>query len=292
MNKYHQPVLLKETLELLQVRKDEKYIDATLGSGGHSLEIIKRGGLLLGIDWDPEMIKIVKGRFSACPNALWQLKEGNFKDLKKIAEAAGFLGAAGMIADLGLSSLQIKNFNRGFSFQDQGSLDMRLNPGLTRTAKDLINSLNQDELSEIFQRLVQEKLARPIAQSVVKSRRLRPIATAKDLAEIIERVKPRVKGKLHPATKVFLALRILVNQEFENLKALLEASLEVLKPGGRLLIISFHSGEDRLVKLEFRKLKKQKKALLLTKKPIEAGAKEVAANPLARSAKLRAIEKK
>lgn len=298
MAKYHRPVLLKEVLELLQVKEGEKYIDGTLGSAGHAIEILKRGGELLGIDRDAEMIKIAKGRLEealriggqACSSGPWQIAKGNFGNIKKIAEDHNFKPVDGIILDLGISSLQLKSFKRGFSFNDEGPLDMRVDPLASgKTAANLVNTLSENELSNVFTNLVQEEFAGAIASAIVRSRRLKKIRAAKDLAEVIERVKKK-KGKLHPATKVFLALRILVNDEFENLRGAIKGGIGLLKEGGRFLIISFHSGEDRIVKLEFKKLVEAARAKWVTRKPIVSSFLEIRENPLARSAKLRVIE--
>jgi 16S rRNA (cytosine1402-N4)-methyltransferase len=297
----HRPVLLKETLTYLDIKKGEKYIDTTVGGGGHATAILKKGGRILGLDFDPEAIKVARGRLSqACPSrpsnesrdisASWYLARGNFADLKKIVRQKGFEQAAGILFDLGVSSSQLGDPERGLALKSDRPLDMRLDPNLKVTAADLVNGLSKKELNELFSRLVQEKRSGRLASAIVGARRIRPIRTCRELADLIAKSLPRRKReRIHPATRAFLALRIAVNDEFNNLKRALPEALEILKTGGRMVVISFHSGEDRIVKEFFRQHQSELK--ILTKKPIRPSVGEIKNNPRSRSAKLRAAEK-
>jgi len=305
---FHKSVLLKEAIEFLAVKSGEKYIDATVGGGGHSEVILKSGGILLGIDCDPEAITAARRRLSsACPASLdagpiasWRLIRGNFGDLKEIALKNNFFPVAGVIFDLGVSSHQLETGYRGFSFNLKGPLDMRMNPDLKVTAADLINCLSENELAEIFFKFGEEKHSRRIARAICRARQLAPIKTTEELTEIILRAIPR-RGKFdrtpaslagrHPATRCFQALRIAVNDELNNLKRALPQALEILKPGGRLVVLSFHSLEDRIVKNFLKEKSKEGKIKILTKKPIRPTKEEIKENPRSRSGKLRAGEK-
>jgi 16S rRNA (cytosine1402-N4)-methyltransferase len=292
---FHKPVLLKEAIEFLAVKPGERYIDATVGGGGHSEAILKVGGIILGIDCDPEAITAARRRLSsACPGASWRLVRGNFADLKKIAAANGFSSAAGILFDLGVSSYQLGTPKRGFSFNLESPLDMRMDLRLMVTAADLVNGLTENELTELFFKFGEEKCARRIARAICRARKIRPITTTNELAEVILRARPR-RGKFdrtHPATRCFQALRIAVNDELNSLKAALPQALEILKPEGRLVVISFHSLEDRIVKNFLKLAAGEGRLEILTKKPIRPTEEEVEANPRSRSAKLRAGEKK
>jgi len=289
----HCPVLLKQSIDLLAVKKGGLYIDATVGAGGHAAEILKRGGQLLGFDLDKQMLKLAKAHLeSACPNGPWQLKQANFRDLALIANQMGFGPVRGILFDLGLSSFHYRKARRGFSFQDQVKLDMRIsNQG--ETANALLKQVSQKKLTQILQDYAQEPLAVEIAQAIIKERG-RDGLTAARLARLIEEIyflKGRGRTKTHPATRTFLALRLWVNKEAENLKAGLKGGLSVLKTNGRLVIISFHSGEDRIVKQQFKKWQKEKRGKALTPTPIFPDSKEIKENPLSRSAVLRGFKK-
>lgn len=291
---FHKPVLLKEAISFLDIKSGEKYIDATVGGGGHSEAILKAQGEVLGIDCDPEAIQAA-GEYlsSACPDTSWQLAQGNFAELKEIAVAHGFERVAGVFFDLGASSYQLETAKRGFSFNLEGPLDMRMDPSLEVTAADLINGLNKGELDELFSKLGEEHYSRRIARSICRARKIAPITTCNQLVEIIVKSRPR-RGRfdrVHPATRCFQALRIAVNDELNNLKKVLPQALELLKPGGRLVVISFHSLEDRIVKNFLKSAAGEGKLHILTKKPIRPTIKEINANPRSRSAKLRAGEK-
>ena len=288
MNKNHVPVLLKEAVDLLAVKTDNRYIDATLGGGGHAQEIIRQGGQILGIDQDPEAIEFAQQRVHPTHA---QVVLGNFANLESIAQEHGFAPAAGIIFDLGVSSFQLDTPERGFSFQADAPLDMRMSPDLAVTAADLVNGLGRKELYTLFTKLAQERLARPIADAIVESRRINPIKTTQQLAALVERIYGRRREHLHPATKVFQALRIAVNDELNSLKAALPQALNLLRSGSRLVVISFHEGEDRIVKHQFKNWALDHQGTILTPKPIIPSSEEIRSNPRSRSAKLRAFEK-
>lgn len=288
MTEIHLPVLLEEVMAFLAVLPGGKYIDATLGGGGHAQEIIRRGGRVLGIDQDPQAVKIARQRLHPTHA---KVVLGNFADLETIARQHDFTAVAGILFDLGVASFQLDTASRGFSFQADAPLDMRLNPDLAVTAADLINGLGRKELAILFTKLAQERLAAPIANAIVDSRRLRPITTTGQLAALVERVYGRRRGHLHPATKVFLGLRLAVNDELNNLKAALPQAINLLQPDGHLVVISFHEGEDRIVKQFFKQQAAPHQGTILTKKPLIPQPKEINLNPRSRSAKLRAFVK-
>ena len=293
---FHVPVLLQAAVDFLKVKPGHWYVDATIGGGGHAREIIRQGGRVLGIDWDKQALMAAKEHLQkAGPDASWQLVKGSFADLQALVGQAKIKTVAGVLFDLGVSSHQLDSCGRGFSFQIKEDLDMRMDPDTQAvTAKDLLTVLYEKELCEIFKKFADENLARPIARRIVRFRRVRPITTTKQLKRIVAEVYSRKKirqRKIDPATKVFQALRIAVNDELNNLKSGLSQAFEILKPKGRLVVISFHSGEDRIVKQRFRQWKQEGEGEVLTKKPIMPSDKEKKANPRARSAKLRAIEK-
>lgn len=264
----HESVLLKEAVDALGVQKGEKYIDATCGTGGHTEEILARGGRALGIEADPKMLKIAEERLNeACPVVL-----GNFRDIGKIAREHGFEEVAGVLFDLGVSSIHFDEDGRGFSFRSPDApLDMRLNPKVQGvTAADLLNSLPESHLARLFE-------SRSLASKIVRVRKLSKFEKVADLLEVVGQDK---RGKIHPATKAFMSLRIAVNSEYQNLEEALPQAFELLKKGGRLVVISFHSGEDRIVK----RFMKDSRVILPTKE-------EVGRNPRARSAKMRVLAK-
>jgi 16S rRNA (cytosine1402-N4)-methyltransferase len=288
---YHVPVLLKEAINLLKVEPGKKYIDATLGGGGHSKEILNRGGDLLAIDRDPEAVEHFQNYLkSACPASLPKLSWGNFEEIDKFAQEQGFERVDGILFDLGVSSHQLETPERGFSFTASLPLDMRMDPRLALSAKDLINVLNEGELYELFTKLGEEEHSRRFSRAICRARGVKPIETCAQLAEIIAKAAP-ARGRLHPATKVFQALRIAVNDELNSLRAALPKALEILNSKGRIVIISFHSLEDRIVKDFFQEQEASGKLTILTKKPIVPSIEEVEQNPRARSAKLRSAER-
>ncbi len=283
----HTPVLLKEVIDLLAIKKGKLYIDATVGGGGHAIEICKRGGKVLGLDCDQEAIRSAEGNLKRfCPRAKFKLVKGNFANLKKIFNKYGKEKPAGIMFDLGVSSYQLDKKDRGFSFQSNETLDMRMDLNLKLTAKDLVNKLSKEEIYEILAKLGGEKQALSIAEAIVRSRREQPIETTGQLIDIILKIK-KPGGKINPATKVFQALRIAVNKENENLKTALPQTIDILEKGGRLAVISFHEGEDRIVKRFLQDMEKEGKIEILTKKPKRPSFEEVSQNRRSRSAKLR-----
>jgi 16S rRNA (cytosine1402-N4)-methyltransferase len=290
----HVPVLLKEAIDFLAVRPGGTYIDATVGLGGHSYEIAKRLDApdhLIGLDKDPAALEIARARLRPIPELEgdWPqitLVHGSFAEIEKRFGAAS---ADGLLVDLGLSSLQLQHAARGFSFQAEGPLDMRMNPQSGLTAEQVVNQFDERTLADLIYEFGEERRSRRIARAIVRSR---PISTTVQLAVVISAAARSMKsGRIHPATRTFQALRIFVNRELDDLKVLLDSAPRVLKPGGRLVIISFHSLEDRIVKDTLREGVKQGHYQLLTKKPITPGEEEIALNPRSRSAKLRAAQR-
>lgn len=299
----HKPVLLKEAIDALSIKERGKYIDATVGVGGHTREILKRGGRVLAIDQDPVAIRILKARIKKeeikrrrAQNEQGEkliLVKGNFRNLKKIAQKTGFLKVAGILFDLGLSSWQIEKSGRGFSYLKDEPLDMRMDPDLNLTAADLINNLTKEALYEVLTKFGEEVHSRAIANAIVGAR---PIKTTGQLVEVIREVvaEGRRKSqavsleKLNPClSRVFQALRIAVNKEISNLNRALPQAIELLEKKGRLVVISFHSLEDRVVKFGF----KGENLRVITKAPIRPSREEIRINPRARSAKLRLAER-
>jgi 16S rRNA (cytosine1402-N4)-methyltransferase len=294
MKKFHEPVLLEETIDLLKVRKGKKYLDATLGGGGHAEAILKKGGQVLGCDCDPEALVFSRKRLvPACPPSAcsWKLVRGNFAHLKLIAQTAGFDQVAGILFDLGVSAHQLLTPGRGFSFTDDTCLDMRMDPSLGVTAADLLAALSQKELAQLLVKFGEEPQARKVAAEIVKKRRQKPIKTGRELASLVGQTLGRPRGKTHPATRVFQALRIAVNDELTSLRETLPQTSDLLEKGGRLVVISFHSLEDRIVKNFFKEADFQGILKILTKKPLVPDRNEIKENPASRSAKLRAAER-
>lgn len=298
---FHKSALLKETIDLLKIKPGEVYIDATVGGAGHAEAILQNGGVLLGIDRDPEAIEYAKERLgkacpptgAVCPNASWQLMNGNFINLKALAKSKGITTCSGILFDLGTSFHQLETPGRGFSFNRDEVLDMRMDSSLKVKAADLINALGEKELVKLMVKLGEEKLAKAIAKTIILARNKKPINRTGELAELIKEVyqKYHVFSKIHPATKVFQALRTAVNDELNNLKTVLPESKDLLKRGGRLVIISFQGLEDRIIKDYFREVAGSKEMKIITLKPIVPSYQEQIDNPRCRSAKLRAAEK-
>lgn len=287
-NDYHKPVLVKEVLEALQIKKGGTYIDATLGDGGHTKQIVDHGGVVLGIDQDPEAIRRARERLEIeIERKQVKMANTNFEHLTEIARQEGFERVDGILFDLGMSSFQIVS-GRGFSFQSDEPLDMRMDPALSVTAADLVNALGKRELSELFGKYGHESNATKIASAIVNVRRQSPIQTTGQLSRMIEKVSPR-KGKLHPATKIFMSLRMAVNDELGSLNRALPQTIEILRDGGRLAVVSFHEGEDRIVKMF---IQDNPHLVEMTTSPIIPSDREVFLNPRSRSAKLRVAEKR
>jgi len=294
----HQPVLLKEVLKIFDPKPNQNFIDATLGEGSHSIEILKRTapkGKILGIEFDPVLIKEAKKNFKK-----FNLEKrvifvnDNFSNLEKIIKENKFFDFEGILFDLGISRWHFKKSKRGFSFQKNEILDLRINPKKQKLkAIEILNLWSKSEIEKILKEFGEIKKAREIAEEIVLQRKIKPIISTFDLIKVLEKFSKFLKRKnqrIHFATKVFMALRIAINQEIENLEKGLTEAFKVLKPSKKLIVISFHSLEDRVVKNFFKKLKQKKLAKILTKKPIVPDLKEIQKNPSARSAKLRAIE--
>lgn len=293
MSDYHISVLLQEVVDGLQVQKDEKYIDATMGAAGHSWEILKNEGIVLGIDQDIDAIHEVQNdsRFTIYDLRKFKIVQGNFAKIEEIAKENGFESVAGILFDLGVSSHQLDSEERGFSFLKEAPLDMRMDKELAVTAKDLVNGLHKGELIQLFTKYGEEPFAKRIAQKIVDTRLMHPIETTTELANLVASVYPRGNHKVHPATKVFQALRIAVNDELGSLESSLPQALTLLKNGGRIVVISFHSLEDRIVKQTFLDWEEKGLGKIITKKPIEPTEKEKEKNRRSRSSKLRIFEK-
>lgn len=291
----HKAVMSKEVSEILITDKGGIYVDATIGAGGHAKEILKNlepKGKIIGIDWDPEMINIAAENLKEFGDRV-KLIGGNFANIDDILKKEGIYYISGLLLDLGVSSLHFDKASRGFSFKKEGPLDMRINPANPLTAYTIINSWPYQQIEHLI-RICGERFSHKIAKAIVEEREKKEIKTTKDLAQIIERVIPikaQLKRASHPATKTFLALRVAVNYEFENLTKVLQKAVHMLAPGGRIVVITFHSLEDRIVKETFKFMAKMGGWKLITKKPISPSQQEIEQNPRVRSAKLRAIEK-
>lgn len=292
---FHQPVMLKEVLAHLNVRANRKYIDATVGGGGHASAAIKKGGYLLGMDADPGAVSFTLENLAAKfknQNSKFKIVQGNFREINKVAYKNNFAPVAGILFDLGMSTWQIKESGRGFSFLNDEPLDMRMDPSLKVTAADLVNGLSRNELIKLLRKYGEEDHSRRIAEAVIKAREEKSITTTQELSQIVEGVKPRrQRDQIHPATQTFQALRIAVNDEINNLKTALPQALELLEPSGRLVVISFHSLEDRVVKNFLKEQESKGLIKILTPKPVRPTEEEIDRNPSARSAKLRAMRK-
>ena len=292
---WHQPVMVRESLDLLAPASGHTVVDATVGTGGHSLSILPRlmpSGRLIAIDCDAHALAYAQQRLSEFTPQLHLIQE-NFRHLPDILLDLGIAKVHGLIADLGMSSLQVDAAERGFSFLNEGPLDMRMDPRQGRTAASLAQTLSEPELVRVLQTYGEERWARRIARRIVESRKAQPIRTTTQLSRVVaEAVPARVAhGRLHPATRTFQALRIVVNDELGSLQALLDCLPEILLPGGRAVILSFHSLEDRLVKRAFQSGAREGRYRLLVKKLLRPSEDEASQNPRARSAKLRAVER-
>jgi 16S rRNA (cytosine1402-N4)-methyltransferase len=309
----HVPVLLKEAIDFLNIKRGGTYIDATVGLGGHSLEIAKRLGAqghLIGLDKDPgalkkasEKLKSVVGRSSLVVGqpelSTDEQKAGSdwptitllHRSFAQIANDQRPTTIDGILADIGVSSLQLDDAARGFSFQAEGPLDMRMNPQAELTAEQVVNQVDEVTLANLIYEFGDERRSRRIARAICRSR---PIRTTAELAAVVSaaaRPMNQAERRIHPATRTFQAIRIFVNHELDDLRSLLEAAPQIVKPGGRVVIISFHSLEDRIVKDAFRDGAKQGFYKVLTKKPATATDEEIDRNPRSRSAKMRAVER-
>ena len=291
----HIPVLLKEAIDFLAVKRGDTYVDATLGLGGHSYEIAKRlgrEGKLIGFDKDPAALARARQKLSEPPAELkddWpemRFEHGSFARLGEVIKAGSI---DGLLADLGVSSLQLEDARRGFSFQADGPLDMRMNPQEGMTADQVVNRMDETSLANVIYEFGEERRSRRIARAIVRAR---PIRSSKHLVETISAAaRPMKFERIHPATRTFQAIRIFVNRELDDVKALLGSAPTALKKDGRVVIISFHSLEDRIVKDAMREGAQKGWYEVLTKKPVTGSEEEIESNPRSRSAKLRAARR-
>ena len=306
----HAPVLLDETLELLAPAPGSVVVDGTLGAGGHAEALLGKvtpGGRVIGIDRDPTALALAGERLAPFGDAFVALA-GNHDDVATLVRDAGFEGVDGALFDLGVSSMQIDNAERGFSFRQDGPLDMRMDPDAPTTAADLVNELSQKDLGRLLRTLGEERRAAAIAKAIVRARERTPLTRTRQLADIIERVAgPAARaGRIHPATRTFQALRIEVNGEIANLERLVDDVVDLLRPGGRVAFISYHSLEDRAIKHRFRALANrctcppqlpvcgcgnEDLVRVVTPRPVRPTDAEVERNPRSRSARLRVAEK-
>lgn len=287
----HTPVLLAEVLAFFNPQPGQDFIDATVDGGGHALAILERtapDGRLLGIDRDESLLAAFGSRVRGSVGERLTLVHGNFRDIGQRAPDAGFSRAHGILMDLGMSSEQLEVSARGFSFLRDEPLDMRFDTREALTAADILNTWRRDELERIFRIYGEERHARRFAETIVEHRHKTKFSWTRQLVEVLSRVVRRTE-RIHPATRIFQALRIAVNDELESLRVALPQALDLLLPGGRLAVISFHSLEDRIVKTVFRAAPAQFR--IITKKPTVPTETEIATNPRARSAKLRVIER-
>ncbi|OGM94775.1 16S rRNA (cytosine(1402)-N(4))-methyltransferase [Candidatus Wolfebacteria bacterium RIFOXYD12_FULL_48_21] len=290
----HISVLLNEVLQLLDPKPGQFFIDGTTDGGGHAAAVIERigsTGMFLGLDWDKGMVERLKDKFKTVKGTV-MVEHANYADVKDVLQRRKLPKADGLLLDLGFSSAQLED-ERGMSFQKDEPLDMRYDlTGDTPTAANVVNGLPEQELADMIYQYGEERMSRRIAKRIVEERKRKKIITTKDLADIVAAAvgKGYEKGRIHPATRVFQALRIYVNHELENLEKILADCADIVKPGGRIVIISFHSLEDRIVKTRFREKEKEKIGRIVTKKPITATEEEIRQNPRSRSAKLRVFE--
>jgi len=280
----------KEVLYYLLWRKDGVYVDATVGGGGHALSLLSQleeGAVLIGIDRDEEAIKMAEKTLQHSPLPVY-LVRGNFSQIDQILLSLGTEQVSGILFDLGVSSWQLDEAERGFSFQKEGPLDMRMDLSQKQDAYQVVNKLSEKELADLIYYYGEERFSRKIAQAIVRERERKPIATTRELAQIIERVVPQ-REKIHPATRTFMALRIFVNEELKEIEEALEKVSSMVEEGGRVVVISYHSLEDRIVKNFFRHREEWE---ILTKKPVRPTPQEVKDNPRARSGRLRAAKRR
>lgn len=308
MHYQHAPVMVREVTELLRPESDKKFLDGTLGGGGHAEQLLERSGPdghLLGLDWDEEAVAASQQRLHRFGDR-FVARRASFIEAEEVLKEMAWGPVNGILLDLGLSSHQVESRERGFSFQGEARLDMRMDRRQTLDAYQVINTFSVSELERIFRAYGEEPQARRVALTIDAERREKAVETTSELAAIAARASRRTRGRIHPATRIFQALRIAVNRELENLSEFLEGAYELLVSKGRMVIISFHSLEDRLVKRAFLKWSRSclcpprtpvcrcgwsQKARLLTPRPLLPSEEEIQLNPRARSAKLRAVER-
>jgi 16S rRNA (cytosine1402-N4)-methyltransferase len=306
---YHKPVLLGEVIEYMRPTEGKLIVDATLGGGGHTEAMLQAGAQVIGVDQDEQAHEFAAERLKSYSSNFTPLR-GNFSDLPEILEGIGVNKVDGILIDIGVSSWQLDEASRGFSFGKEGPLDMRMDRSCGETAADLVNHLPELELRTIFYEYGEERAGSKIARRIVERRQEKPFTTTTDLADFIALIQPRAKGpagKIHPATRVFQALRIAVNDELGVLRSFLDNASKLLNPGGRLVVITFHSLEDRIVKQYFRHASQSHidrkewpeprpnpdyHYQMITRRPVTAGEDELIDNKRSRSAKLRVVEKR
>ncbi|MFT4549881.1 MAG: 16S rRNA (cytosine1402-N4)-methyltransferase [Pseudoalteromonas tetraodonis] len=303
-DEYHRPVLLEEVTHYLQPSNGKLYLDGTLGGGGHTEQLLAVGAKVIGLDQDPAALSFARARLDQYRDNFGAI-QGNFRKFGEILETIGIKGLDGVLLDLGVSSKQLDDPDRGFAFSQDGPLDMRMDPDSDMSAADLVNTYEEEELANIIYQYGEERGSRRIAKAICLARRQKPVETTAELAKIVESVKPR-RGKIHPATQTFQALRIAVNDELRSLEAALAEVPKWLRPGGRLVIISFHSLEDRIVKTFLRRCSREfidrpewpeprknpdHNFKLVIQKGLSPSSEEVKSNPRARSARLRVAER-
>lgn len=289
----HIPVMVEEVMGYLRPLSGQTILDCTVGNGGHASKIMKcigPGGLLIGVDKDREILQIAKQNLTKV-GSFFKLYQANYSDFDEVLRLAGVDKVNGVLLDLGVSSLQFDRAERGFSFSKEGLLDMRMDQSDGITARELIQRSDEEELAEILKKYGEERWSRRIARAIVLAEKKGGITSTSQLARVVESVVPRGKMRVHPATRVFQALRIAVNNELESLKAFLDVIHGYMAVGGRIVVISFHSLEDRIVKDAFRERAHQRIFTLLTKKPLIPNDDEIVKNIRCRSAKLRAAER-
>lgn len=290
MTTQHISVMRQEALDGLNIQKGKRYIDATVGGGGHAVEIVKRGGLVLGIDTDPAAVLIAREKLTKENNDGWKVVQGNFENIEEIAKAEEFGSVSGILFDLGVSSMQLDTPDRGFSYRfTDAPLDLRMDPSKGETAAQLVNRLNEEALYDVFSAYGEEQLARELAYAVFRARSVKKIESVGDLVRVVESVQKDEVARYGVLSRIFQALRIVVNEELDRLKRGLLGAQHLLEPEGRLVVISFHSLEDRIVKQFMRTSGEWQ---VITKHPIYPTEGETVANRRARSAKLRIAVKK
>jgi 16S rRNA (cytosine1402-N4)-methyltransferase len=293
-SRIHEPVMVAEVTALLLERRPLRIVDATVATGGHALALLEAAppaACLLGLDRDAQALSVAANRLERF-GARAILRQADFADLEANADEVGFMQVDAVLADLGMSSFALEDPSRGFSFRHEGPLDMRMDLGQSLRARDIVNQESAEEIARIIYEYGEERGSRRIARAIVEARRRRPIATTGELRTLIERaIGGRRRGGVHPATRTFQALRIAVNHELESLETLLERAPARLASGGRMVVISYHSLEDRAVKRRFRELAAGGGFMLVTGKAMRPSAEEVARNPRSRSARLRCLER-
>jgi 16S rRNA (cytosine1402-N4)-methyltransferase len=292
----HDPVMVEEVLHLLQLQSGDVAVDATLGLGGHAArfaDAVAPGGAVVGFDWDESMLEEARRRLGSREDVRLHVVHSDFRQVGEVMGGLG-LRANGILMDLGLNSAQIEDPSRGISFQQEGPLDMRMDRSKGEPASAMLNRLGPDEIERILWQYGDERWARAIAKSIVERRKSQPLRTTQDLVDVVLATIPSGARdrRIHPATRTFQAVRIAVNAELEGLAEALEAAADVLAPGGTLAVLSYHSGEDRIVKQVFRRLAQGEAFEDQLRKPAQATADEVSRNPRSRSAKLRALRRR